>query len=1050
MKEETLKRIHFTKANLTLPLLTVMLFFCFQRKIEDWLWNFCSEWLACCNEAVGGCVIVTLALCTLWHVWVDCRKMKLSQSHIAWLAILLVLYTYYRFGSNIFFFWGFSWQNINIAYTDLFLFPLLLLIKFQFEIYANKTAKSDGICLLENDEPIRKGNEDLFSCGPLIESLIKDLNMLDLSKGAFSVGIAGEWGLGKSSFFNLFKERLKEECRDNIIIVEFNPRFSTDLKDIQKDFFDTFATQLAPYYSGISRDMRRYQAALQLPEENFVVRLLRLLPSLTVINGRAAINKVVKDLKKKIFVFIDDFDRLTAEEILEVMKVIDRNGDFHQTIYVTAYDKAYVNSVLKKHLGYAQTTDYTDKYFSYELHLPSQPMEVLRDYVKDVLEKKLKDNGTEAITVKQMQSQWNGLATEIVEHLHTLRHVKRFLNVFLCRYDKVRNDVNFNDFVRVSLLRYFDINAYHALVEGKLTKSGGPLTDNSGMILFLADDLDQRLKLYSKWEGAKQVMENLFRKSTAYDFDLSSRYKRLQFKGSFACYFFDYQPDGVYHKDLMQLYNADTDDDAIKVLYTLIKFDKEKRHYDQGSYVAVENFLRLRPTSELRCSGDVLRLFRLLCHLNSLFMRPLNIESFLGYLFTKEAAESLSDIMEDDYKGKLGEAIRLIIGEDPFCLAYVILQINELLLKPEVNEGDYVFTQKEIVELAELCQRYYLNLIGTIRPENFDTVIAFTKVMTLKNGRQVMSDKTMSRFIEFIQNHANDFIQSAFDVVKTHTEIPKLRLSLKRSFVPEDFFPYQGTEISEWIGNYISSSHLAYIFIRLLREPLKEIKVNLPPSLYNIDVNDLSKVYEVVKGDDELAEEKKVQEAMKQNVANSIVLLSKQTGVEAHNVKEAIERLKKKNVLSSIEADIADYIPKFEPGDFVRLKDNRRSVYDADENGEFKHNCNIYEIKSINIQNVIKLVGVTGNVPVSDIEAIPIDGIHDKNIYYDPVVIPQNGNALYTNYSYYLMSFETFYDENGKKFTDIVKERNYHFVHEIQHWLKEENVTGLKINYFNF
>ena len=48
--------------------------------------------------------------------------------------------------------------------------------------------------------------------------------------------------------------------------------------------------------------------------------------------------------------------------------------------------------------------------------------------------------------------------------------------------------------------------------------------------------------------------------------------------------------------------------------------------------------------------------------------------------------------------------------------------------------------------------------------------------------------------------------------------------------------------------------------------------------------------------------------------------------------------------------------------------------------------------------------------------------------------------------TYYLLSFENTEDENGKKYSEIVKHRNYHFVHEIQHWLHDEQDFGLNIN----
>ena len=231
-----------------------------------------------------------------------------------------------------------------------------------------KEDQHQGRCLIDNDEPIDTEDEDLLGYGTIIRSLLADLKTMNLSKHSFSIGVAGEWGIGKSSFFNLFKQILEEdEFKEHSIIVEFNPRTVTDIKDIQQEFFDAYASSLAKYHTGISRDMQRYQDALQLPDNNLVVRLFRLLPSLTVSKSKGVINNVIKEIGKRVYVLIDDFDRLTAEEILEVMKVVDRNGDFRQTIFITAYDKEYVNNVLKNYLKHRKKDAFTDKYFNYEI-----------------------------------------------------------------------------------------------------------------------------------------------------------------------------------------------------------------------------------------------------------------------------------------------------------------------------------------------------------------------------------------------------------------------------------------------------------------------------------------------------------------------------------------------------------------------------------------------------------------------------------------------------------------------------------------------------------
>lgn len=81
---------------------------------------------------------------------------------------------------------------------------------------------------------------------------------------------------------------------------------------------------------------------------------------------------MIRSIDKKIVVIIDDYDRLTGEEIVEVLKVIGNNGSFERTFFVSAYDKKYVNQVLKAYFHETVDRDYTDKYFNLELRLPDR------------------------------------------------------------------------------------------------------------------------------------------------------------------------------------------------------------------------------------------------------------------------------------------------------------------------------------------------------------------------------------------------------------------------------------------------------------------------------------------------------------------------------------------------------------------------------------------------------------------------------------------------------------------------------------------------------
>lgn len=823
------------------PAIALLLFFCFEGKITDLLEKFSNSWLVRCNELSGGIAIIVLALLIVARLMLKDNKSRLSLSQALWLVCLIIVYIHYRCG-GVFRFWGFS----SIAYSDFFVLPLVTIAIIQIILLCKKKNNINGNCILDKDEPIEEDEEDVFGYGSIINDILSDLKMMDLSKRSYSIGVEGEWGMGKSSFFNLFKKRLEKNEIDSIVVT-FNPRSSAKLDDIQNDFFDKFAEALEPYHYGISRDMSRYQDALQLPEDNFVLRLLRLLPSLTTSRGKEAINKTISSINKRIYVFVDDLDRLTAKEILEVMKVIDRNGDFRQTIFVTAYDKEYVNEVLCNYLKHGKKDAYTDKYFNYEIHLPVQSRDELSKYVRKSLGEKLQDDYKNAITVEQMQKEWDNLAVIVVPQLNTLRHVKRFMNIFLSRYGRVRNDVVFGDFIRVTLLRYFDIKTYHALVEGKLTKGGGLLNNSTDKVLYQADDMEERLKQFSQWNGSLQILTELFDKGGNNDYELPSKYKRVRWRDSFACYFYDYQPEGVYYKDLMKLYDASNEEETIKELHVLLKYDAKKNTVDRGRYVAIENFLRSRPITELRNSEDVVRLFDLFCYINQFMGRSINIDASIAYMIGKKAEKDMNDLCGGKYKDIISEAIRHNIEVRPLSVAFIILQYNQEMIKPKTNISEYLFSQGEIQGFAEWCQKYYFKEIDNITSNNIEAVVNLSRIKNNENGKIVTSKEASSELISFISTHAYDFVKSALRITNPVYEQHKIYLSIIESFVVEEFFPHNGVEFIDWLNQKVENKYLRELFTRVLNVNNRHIQIDLSESDYDIKVDDYEKILAILK-----------------------------------------------------------------------------------------------------------------------------------------------------------------------------------------------------------
>ena len=115
---------------------------------------------------------------------------------------------------------------------------------------------------------------------------------------------------------------------------------------------------------------------------------------------------------------------------------------------------------------------------------------------------------------------------------------------------------------------------------------------------------------------------------------------------------------------------------------------------------------------------------------------------------------------------------------------------------------------------------------------------------------------------------------------------------------------------------------------------------------------------------------------------------------------------------------------------------------------------NIYGAEDIfwNPNDTIKLKGIENELSVGNVEAIPIDGIHDLCIYYEPFVaasyVGVDGHvpAYNTDFSYFIDHFKKVQVDSKGTLYDEMKKTNVQFVHEVQHWLSSEfNDYGLKI-----
>lgn len=1020
----------------------ILLFLMFRHQIGDLLWDANIKWLADCDIVCGG-ILIMIVWAYLFYLLIRKYNNCLFGYHLISFCLFgLFLYLYYRCLDSTFYFWGIELPclDIELAYVDVIIPVTVVAIWKQgrnilYSIGLNNAERNASV--LMKDDPLKEEEEDLLGYREIVRTLLSDLEGVDLKDKSYSVGITGEWGVGKSSLFNIFRYEIAK--LKGTLVYNFYPRTSASIQDIQQDFFDGFSQTLSKHHSGVHRIVRLYQEALQVIDISWASRLFSFFTTLTAECGKERINDIIKETGVRIFVLVDDLDRLTAPEILEVMKLIDRNGGFVNTIFITAYDKDYVNEVLNNHLRMGNKTDYSDKYFSYEFALPVQNVNDLNRLAKYQIGQSMKFDEIDILNKEELLKQWDEIASTITGNLHTLRHVKRYMNLLLSRYSKVKNDVNFKDFAYLTLLRYKDLAVYHGLIEGKFIERGKSVKDKTDKVFYLKSDYLIEVKEYSKWDGTNEILTKLFKNEDELAMQKVGYYQRLRSVSALSNYYYDYKPGELYYHDLISLYRADTNGEVFSVMKELLGYDEKNKTFLEGRYQSVEDFLIQRPLSMLRSVKEFKRLLILALTLIRYSQRTSAVESFVMSLMTSQVASHVAaPEKEDDFLLELTDAIENAIPEFPLELGQILLKIIYSQTEGVGDSVGYVFIQKQFVKWANLCQLYYINY--HIEESDHDVIARIVELSKIyeTTSSTIVTRSAQMELLEYMSKHPNEFASFVCNVYKAQPEEKDLVVCYYNGFSPKSFFPYDEMTFDKWVRENVKNDSLKDLLLLIGRTKSNQVSIELRPEEYSVDVKDFDEVWKVIKLRQEENEEQKLMNVIKKNTAISLVMLSKETGIKKDVVKTMINNLVEKGKLGKEMNDIPDSIAAFEVGDFVRLKDSNSNKQKYSD----REAINIYKILKIE-KGKYKLSSIENLADSSDIEAIPIDGIHDKDIYFDPIIAasiisPEGSIPVHrTDYSYYMDKFESRFDVDKRSYAEIVKDRGYRFVHEVQHWLRE-------------
>lgn len=747
---------------------------------------------------------------------------------------------------------------------------------------------------------------------------------------------------------------------------------------------------------------------------------------------------------------MDDLDRLTAKEILEVLKVIDRNGAFAGLYFLTAFDKKYVNDTLTKKLGASGTGNYSDKYFSVEVRLPAHPSYRLIDLLQELLKEAVSKGVLRTLTVEDVKKSLQQNSSIILKRLKTVRDVKRFVNQLIYSFVGVQDDVFFADYLLLELIKFSYPDEFTALHRYEYIQSGTVLTGASQELWYLRDSLITKRENGviippSNPPGSYDILTRLFPDPKAYTGWYRERDKRIYSKSAFEFYFFNYEYTHLTQEQVAHLYEVPLAEACSKISSWS---SEEKRD--------LTTYLLTRDVAGFKNQETLQRYYQLTLYA---YGKIGNI-NYWGVLFGLVRKDDVSDMMrrysiktKKDYLSWLHETLKVFLSIDPQTASEFLIQTIKHVTEDPTNEAEMSMSLSDLQDVASQIAKEYLMSIDmpgwnpslamymTQIPQDRETLVPSAAALLRKSMTEHF-EKYSNKLVTITTTADKKGLATYHQVFQLTKVFPEPHVFGKMIHLKKyDSAPEINLVRSLW-PLYASNGYAPVIFY--VGTDMNAVKNSLFADYIGF-LNTFKKIgREIVKTEREWNTGQDYFKA--QEYIDNLHQLDSQLGNIAFNLKMKDDyRTWIQDVIASIteqkKAALLLTPDQLQPGDFVTL-----SPEPSTQRPEVYPYYDVFTVESVISKTRVKLKEAPDPFPISDICAIPIDAQLRDIIYFDPVVLTASGKSR-ADYTPFMEHFKRYHNKNGKTYAELVQKANLHFVHQVQHWLKSTHNQTLKLKH---
>ncbi len=341
-----------------------------------------------------------------------------------------------------------------------------------------------------NDISINKKEEDGLHRVKYVEQLSSKIFNYK-NKKSLVIGLSGEWGSGKTSILNMVIETFEKKYPDELILIEFNPWYFSNQKELIDEFFKVIMISLSEnkgvlnkinendlinsfkdYYNSLI-DKSTVSSILSLNENEFLRNSIKSLPYIlpkfnnfmdaynsdkSLKELKEKINNYIEEEKLRILFIIDDIDRLSDIESEQIFKLVKLVADFNRTIYLMAYDKKVVSDSLNR-TQHEKGHEYLEKIIQIPLDIPK----ISKNDLNKILYKRINP----IIPLNEDYFLHFRNLMEFKSFFRNVRDVNRYCDVLNFDYGNVKGEVNSHDFMLLTAIKVFEPDVFKNIIENK-------------------------------------------------------------------------------------------------------------------------------------------------------------------------------------------------------------------------------------------------------------------------------------------------------------------------------------------------------------------------------------------------------------------------------------------------------------------------------------------------------------------------------------------------------------------------------------------------------